>query len=51
MIERIETYLANHPEVAVMDPLPNVRQLLDRSRSYSVIHASDLGQIGNVIFY
>ncbi|XP_059480936.1 inositol-tetrakisphosphate 1-kinase-like isoform X2 [Neocloeon triangulifer] len=45
MMENIESFLDAHPEVAVIDPLPNVRQLLDRSLSYSVIHSSDLGTI------
>jgi hypothetical protein len=46
MMDHFEKYLEQHPEVAVIDPLPNVRQLLDRSLSYSVIHSSDLGKIG-----
>lgn len=40
MISEVERYLKNHPEVAIIDPLDNVRQLLDRYRSYSVIDAS-----------
>lgn len=40
MINEVEKYLKEHPEVAIIDPLDNVRQLLDRYRSYSVIDAS-----------
>ncbi|KAK7789705.1 hypothetical protein R5R35_012307 [Gryllus longicercus] len=42
MIRRVEEYFRGHPEVAVLDPLDNVRKLLDRSISYSVIHNSSL---------
>ncbi|CAB3382726.1 Hypothetical predicted protein [Cloeon dipterum] len=45
MMDNIESFLDAHPEVAVIDPLPNVRQLLDRSLSYSVIRSSDLEKI------
>lgn len=30
--------MCQHPEVAIIDPLYNVRQLLDRYKSYSLIH-------------
>lgn len=46
MMENFEGYFEKHPEVAVIDRLPNVRKLLDRSLSYSVINNSDLGKIG-----
>jgi hypothetical protein len=46
MMAHFEGYLEQHPEVAVIDRLPNVRKLLDRSISYSVINSSDLGNIG-----
>lgn len=46
MMAHFEGYLELHPEVAVIDCLPNVRKLLDRSLSYSVINSSDLGKIG-----
>lgn len=42
MISHVESYIKDHPEVAVIDPLDNVRKLLDRYRSYSIIHNSDL---------
>lgn len=46
MLERVESYLAAHPEVAVIDPLDNVRKLLDRFHSYSISHRSALGPMG-----
>lgn len=45
MIEEVETYIRNHPEVAVIDPLENVHKLLDRYVSYRIIHESDLEDI------
>ncbi|XP_067011901.1 inositol-tetrakisphosphate 1-kinase isoform X2 [Anabrus simplex] len=45
MIDRVEDYFRSHPEVAVLDPLDNVRKLLDRYLSYSVIHHSGLEEI------
>lgn len=42
MIRRVEDFLRAHPEVAVLDPLDNVRKLLDRGISYAVIHNSGL---------
>ncbi|KAK6642229.1 hypothetical protein RUM44_013952 [Polyplax serrata] len=38
IIEELERYMCQHPEVAIIDPLYNVRQLLDRYKSYSLIH-------------
>lgn len=53
MIEEVEAYIEKHPEVAVIDPLNNVRKLLDRYVSYQVIHDSQLEDIGqfNFSFY
>ncbi|PSN35245.1 Inositol-tetrakisphosphate 1-kinase [Blattella germanica] len=42
MISRVERYINCHPEVAIVDPLENVRKLLDRYCSYSIIHNSGL---------
>lgn len=42
MISRVENYIKRHPEVAIIDPLNNVRKLLDRYCSYSIIHNSGL---------
>ncbi|XP_031340666.1 inositol-tetrakisphosphate 1-kinase-like isoform X2 [Photinus pyralis] len=41
-IRLIETYISRHPELVVIDPIPNVRQLLDRYMAYSIIAATDL---------
>lgn len=48
MIEEVEAYIEKHPEVAVIDPLDNVRKLLDRYVSYRVIHDSKLEDIGQL---
>lgn len=48
MIDQVESYIENHPEVAVIDPLDNVRKLLDRYISYRVIHDSNLEDIGEL---
>lgn len=50
MIEEVEAYIEKHPEVAVIDPLDNVRKLLDRYVSYQVIHDSQLEDIGQLNF-
>jgi len=44
IIASVEEYLANHPEVIVIDPFQNVRKLLDRTRTYSLIQDSPLGR-------
>jgi hypothetical protein len=46
MITNVESYIKDHPEVAIIDPLDNVRKLLDRYQSYSIIHNSDLEEAG-----
>uniref|UniRef100_A0A1B6HI43 Inositol-tetrakisphosphate 1-kinase n=1 Tax=Homalodisca liturata TaxID=320908 RepID=A0A1B6HI43_9HEMI len=45
MIEEVEAYIENHPEVAVIDPLDNVRKLLDRYITYKIIHNSNLEDV------
>lgn len=37
IISRIEEYIKNHPEVIIIDPLDNVRNLRDRYKSYKMI--------------
>ncbi|CAG9788044.1 unnamed protein product [Diatraea saccharalis] len=37
-ISRVEQYLSNHSNVIVIDPLDNVRILLNRYRYYSILH-------------
>lgn len=44
MMARLESYVKDHPEVAIIDPLDNAQKLLDRYQSYSIIHNSDLGK-------
>lgn len=51
MLGYVEDYIKSHPEVVIIDPLENVRKLLDRYISYRVIHDSDLDKIGNYILY
>jgi hypothetical protein len=46
MMARLESYIKDHPEVAVIDPLDNAQKLLDRYQAYSIIHSSDLGKAG-----
>ncbi|XP_065833193.1 inositol-tetrakisphosphate 1-kinase-like isoform X2 [Oscarella lobularis] len=36
-VTSIESYIVRHPKVVVLDPLPNVRKLLDRSICYEEI--------------
>lgn len=45
MLGYVEDYIKSHPEVVIIDPLENVRKLLDRYLSYRVIHDSDLDKI------
>lgn len=42
----MENFISLHPELIVIDPISHVRQLLDRYRSYSIIHTSDLDKYG-----
>lgn len=37
IIRRVEQYLSNHPNITVIDPLDNVRILLNRYRYYSIL--------------
>ncbi|VVC94412.1 unnamed protein product [Leptidea sinapis] len=37
IIKRIEQYLSNHPHITVIDPLDNVRILLNRYRYYTIL--------------
>ncbi|XP_041981476.1 inositol-tetrakisphosphate 1-kinase-like isoform X2 [Aricia agestis] len=47
IINRIEQYLSNHPNVLVIDPLDNVRILLNRFNYYSILkEESSLRKIG-----
>lgn len=45
---RIEEWINKNPQMVILDPLENVRKLLDRYSSYSVIQ--DSGQFDNDVF-
>lgn len=38
----MENYISQHPSLIVIDPLPNLRNLLDRYSCYTTIHSTDL---------
>ncbi|XP_046382795.1 inositol-tetrakisphosphate 1-kinase-like [Ischnura elegans] len=38
IIQHLESYLDCHPEVAVIDPLQNVRKLLERHHTYRIVN-------------
>jgi len=40
-----------HPEVVILDPLENVRKLLDRYRQYKLIDDSELVREGEPLDY
>lgn len=42
MIEKVERYISQHPSLIVIDPLANVRKLIDRCSCYSIIHSTNL---------
>lgn len=42
ILEELETYIAQNPNLIVIDPLPNVKKLLDRYSCYTTIHSTNL---------
>lgn len=46
VIKNVESYINSHPDLVVIDPIPNVRQLLDRYKCYSIIQSTNLCQFG-----
>jgi hypothetical protein len=44
-------YVNKHPEVIILDPLDNVRKLLDRYRQYKLIDDSELAREGLYLFF
>uniref|UniRef100_A0A3P8UHF1 Inositol-tetrakisphosphate 1-kinase n=1 Tax=Cynoglossus semilaevis TaxID=244447 RepID=A0A3P8UHF1_CYNSE len=38
LVQRVQEYIDAHPETIVLDPLPAIRTLLDRCKSYQLIH-------------
>lgn len=41
-LREVEKYISQNPMLTVIDPLPNVRKLLDRYSCYSIIHSTNL---------
>ncbi|XP_062899203.1 inositol-tetrakisphosphate 1-kinase-like isoform X3 [Mobula hypostoma] len=37
LLQRVQDYINTHPETIILDPLPAIRTLLDRCRSYELI--------------
>lgn len=42
LLEELEAYISKNPNLIVIDPLPNVKKLLDRYSCYTTIHSTDL---------
>ncbi|XP_031436252.2 inositol-tetrakisphosphate 1-kinase, partial [Clupea harengus] len=38
LLQRVQDYIDAHPETIVLDPLPAIRTLLDRCKSYQLVH-------------
>ncbi|XP_062252962.1 inositol-tetrakisphosphate 1-kinase [Platichthys flesus] len=38
LVQRVQEYIDSHPETIILDPLPAIRTLLDRCKSYQLIH-------------
>ncbi|KAK3542658.1 hypothetical protein QTP86_032391 [Hemibagrus guttatus] len=38
LVQSVQDYIDAHPETVILDPLPGIRTLLDRFRSYTLIH-------------
>ncbi|XP_012679338.1 inositol-tetrakisphosphate 1-kinase [Clupea harengus] len=38
LVQSVQDYIDAHPEVVVLDPMPAIRTLLDRAKSYQLIH-------------
>ncbi|KAM6961136.1 inositol-tetrakisphosphate 1-kinase [Aplochiton taeniatus] len=43
LLHRVQEYINAHPETIVLDPLPAIRTLLDRCKSYQLIHRIEDG--------
>ncbi|GAB6026084.1 hypothetical protein CHUAL_012287 [Chamberlinius hualienensis] len=43
-IQAFQTYVCQHPEVIVVDPLESINYLLDRTRTYEVLNRSEMSQ-------
>ncbi|KAB5540129.1 hypothetical protein PHYPO_G00097770 [Pangasianodon hypophthalmus] len=38
LVQSVQEYIDAHPETVILDPLPGIRTLLDRFKSYTLIH-------------
>lgn len=38
LVQRVQEYIDAHPKTIVLDPLPAIRTLLDRCKSYQLVH-------------
>ncbi|CAL1575153.1 unnamed protein product [Knipowitschia caucasica] len=38
LVQRVQDYIDAHPKTIVLDPLPAIRTLLDRCKSYQLVH-------------
>lgn len=47
-MEGVETYLRNHPNTIVVDPLHSIRKLLDRFETYKLIHSTKICRSGKL---
>jgi len=45
----LQDYIDAHPETIILDPLPAIRTLLDRCRSYQLVHRIEDCMRGNMI--
>lgn len=48
IVKSFEDYVCANPEIKIIDPFDNLRQLLDRYQTYSKINSSDLHKAGEV---
>lgn len=46
IVKSFEDYVCANPEIKIIDPFDNLRQLLDRYQTYSKINSSDLHKAG-----
>ncbi|XDV43614.1 hypothetical protein PO909_012062, partial [Leuciscus waleckii] len=49
LVQRVQDYIDAHPETIILDPLPAIRTLLDRCRSYQLVHRIEDCMRGNMI--
>ncbi|XP_028131570.1 inositol-tetrakisphosphate 1-kinase isoform X1 [Diabrotica virgifera virgifera] len=42
LIQEVENYISQNPSLVVIDPIANVRKLIDRCNCYSIIHSTNL---------